>query len=214
VAVKAKICGLMRPEDAGCAVAAGASYLGVVFAGSPRSVSLRQAGEIVAASGGVPVLGVFAEHTAETILQICEQAGLSGAQLHGRHTSQVAERLRRAGLLVWRVVRIAAPAQLDLLDRARVESDAVLVESRCMGALGGTGMPLDRALAQAARERLAGYPMVLAGGLTPETVAEGIAKVRPEIVDVSSGVEIRPGIKDHTKIVRFVEAVFAHSSIA
>jgi phosphoribosylanthranilate isomerase len=56
--------------------------------------------------------------------------------------------------------------------------------------------------------------MVLAGGLTPDTVAEAIAKIRPEIADVSSGVELRPGIKDHTKIVRFVEAVFAHSSVA
>jgi phosphoribosylanthranilate isomerase len=204
----------MRAEDAGRAAQAGASYLGVVFAGGPRVVTQKEAGEVVAASGGVPVLGVFADQTLETILQICDQTGLSGAQLHGRYASSDAERLRAAGLLVWRVVRIAAPADLEAVTAARLASDAVLVEPHSPLALGGTGTPLEVALAQAARERLAGHPMVLAGGLTPETVAEVVAKVHPEIADVSSGVELRPGIKDHTKIVRFVEAVFAHSSIA
>lgn len=214
MAVKAKICGLMRAEDAERSVEAGASYLGVVFAGGPRSVAPAEAVEIVAASGGVPVLGVFAGHTLGTILQICDQAGLSGAQLHGDYSSSEAERLRSAGLLVWRVVRIAAAADLGSVAAARFASDAVLVEPRNPAALGGTGVPLAVPLAQAAREQLAGHPMVLAGGLTPETVAEVIAKVRPEIADVSSGVELRPGIKDHTKIARFVEAVLAHSSIA
>jgi phosphoribosylanthranilate isomerase len=213
VAVNAKICGLMRPGDAAQAAAAGAAYLGVVFAGGPRGVTQAEAGEVVAASGRVPVLGVFADQTVDTILQICDRARLSGAQLHGDYPERDAERLRRSGLLVWRVVRIAAAADLDRVAAARPESDAVLVEPRSPAGLGGTGTVLAVPLAQAARERLAGHPMVLAGGLTPETVAEVIAKVRPEIADVSSGVELRPGIKDHTKITRFVEAVFAHSSI-
>ncbi|HZA99142.1 MAG TPA: hypothetical protein VE399_10215, partial [Gemmatimonadales bacterium] len=105
-------------------------------------------------------------------------------------------------------------ADLDAVAAARFASDAVLVEPRSPAALGGTGIALGLDLARAARERLGSHPLVLAGGLTPETVAEAIAKIRPEIVDVSSGVELRPGIKDHTKIARFVEAVFAHSSIA
>ncbi|HET6779428.1 MAG TPA: phosphoribosylanthranilate isomerase [Gemmatimonadales bacterium] len=214
VGVKAKICGLMRAEDAKRASEAGASYLGVVFAGGPRAVTQEEAGRVVAASGGVPVLGVFADLSVETILQICDRAGLSGAQLHGHYTSSEAERLRTAGLLVWRVVRIATPADLEAVRSARLASDAVLVEPRSPTALGGTGTSLELTLARAAREQLASHPMVLAGGLSPETVAEAIEKVRPEIADVSSGVELRPGIKDHTKIVRFVEAVFAHSSIA
>jgi phosphoribosylanthranilate isomerase len=204
----------MRAEDAGRAADAGASYLGVVFAEGPRVVTRREAGEVVAASGGVPVLGVFADQTVETILQICDQAGLSGAQLHGHYADSDAARLRAAGLLVWRVVRIAAPGDLDDLAAARFASDAVLVEAHSPLALGGTGRPLEVPLARAARERLAGHSMVLAGGLTPETVAEVIARVHPEIADVSSGVELRPGKKDHTKIVRFVEAVLAHSSVA
>jgi phosphoribosylanthranilate isomerase len=214
VAVKAKICGLMRGEDAARAADAGAAYLGVVFARGPRTLTLKEAGEVVAASGGVPVLGVFADQTVGTILQICDQAGLTGAQLHGHYSGSDAGRLRAAGLLVWRVVRIAAPADLSALKDVRSASDAVLVEPRSPAGLGGTGTPLQVPLAQAARERLAGHTMVLAGGLTPETVAEVIAKVHPEIADVSSGVERRPGVKDHAKIARFVEALFAHNSLA
>ena len=212
--VKIKICGLIRPADAAKAVEVGASYLGVVFAGGPRAVTPDGAGAVVEAGGGVPVLGVFADQTAEEILQICEQAGLSGAQLHGTYPPSVAARLRAAGLRVWRVVRIAAPSDLDALREAIPESDAVLVEPRVGHSLGGPGVPLDLAVAREARGRLAGHPMVLAGGLRPETVAEALALVRPDVVDVSSGVERQPGIKDPNKLARFAEAVFAHSSIA
>ncbi len=211
--VKIKVCGLMRPVDAVRSVEAGASYLGVVFAGGPRAVTPAGAGEVVQAGGGVPVLGVFVDQRAEEILQICEQAGLSGAQLHGSYPPSVAARLRAAGLRVWRVVRIAVPSDLDALREAIPESEAVLVEPRVLHAPGGAGVPLDLAIAREARGRLAGHPMVLAGGLKPETVAEALALVRPEVVDVSSGVERQPGIKDPDRLARFAEAVFAHSSI-
>ena len=213
MAAKVKICGLMRPEDAAFAARAGASYLGVVFAGGPRAVTEQQAGEIVIAGGGVPVLGVFADQNVDAILQIRDQAGLSGAQLHGPYSGLDAERLRRAGLLVWRVVRIAAPAHLDLVAAAIPDSDAVLVEPRVSRALGGPGISLDLASARQARDRLSGHAMALAGGLTPESVSQALALVRPEIVDVSSGVERRPGEKDPDKILNFVEAVVAHSPI-
>jgi phosphoribosylanthranilate isomerase len=208
---KVKICGLMRAEDALKAAEAGASYLGVVFAGGPRTVTQHHAREIAAAGAGIPVLGVFAEQSVDTILQVTDLAGLRGAQLHGPYTRSDAERLRAAGLLVWRVVRIAAPSDLDALAAAVPESDAVLVEPRIVGALGGTGVPLELAVARDAKGRLGGHPMALAGGLTPDTVAEALVYVQPDIVDVSSGVERGPGVKDHNKILRFVEAVFAHS---
>jgi phosphoribosylanthranilate isomerase len=214
VAAKIKICGIMRPHDGASAVAAGASYLGVVFAEGPRTVTEHIAREIVAAAGGVVVMGVFATQPAEEILQIRDRAGLSGAQLHGSYSPASASRLRAAGLEVWRVVRIAAPSDLDLLAEAANESDAVLVEPKVAHLRGGAGLPLDLAVAREARARLAGHPMALAGGLTAETVAEALALVRPEIVDVSSGVERLPGIKDLDKIARFVEAVFAYSPIS
>jgi phosphoribosylanthranilate isomerase len=203
----------MRPEDASYAAEAGASYLGVVFAGGARTVTRQQAREVVAAGSGVPVLGVFADQTLGAILQIRDTVGLSGAQLHGAYGRHEAERLRAEGLAVWRVVRIATPQDLDLLVDAVAASDAVLVEPRVRGAKGGAGVPLDLGVAREARARLARHPMVLAGGLTPETVTEALALVRPEIVDVSSGVERSPGIKDHGKISRFLEAVVAHSPI-
>jgi len=213
MAVKIKICGLMRPADAASSAEAGATYLGVVFAGGPRAVTLAGAGEVVQAGGGLPVLGVFGDQPVEEILQICDRAGLSGVQLHGPYPPSVAARLRAVGLQVWRVVRIAVPSDLDALRDAVPESDAVLVEPRVPHVRGGAGLPLNLAVAREARGRLTGHPMVLAGGLTPETVAEAVALVRPDIVDVSSGVERQPGIKDPDRLLRFVEAVFADSPI-
>jgi phosphoribosylanthranilate isomerase len=213
VVAKIKICGLMTPEDGAAAAEAGAAYLGVVFAESPRTVTTDRARAVVEAASGVPVIGVFSKQAVGEILHICDCAGLSGAQLHGRYSGHAASQLRAAGLEVWRVVRIAAPCDLDLLSDSIGESDAVLVEPRVSHAGGGAGVPLDLAVAREARSRLASHPMALAGGLTPETVAEALTLVRPDIVDVSSGVEHLPGIKDHDKIVRFVEAVVAHSPV-
>ncbi|HEX2250698.1 MAG TPA: phosphoribosylanthranilate isomerase [Gemmatimonadales bacterium] len=213
MAAKIKVCGLMRPEDAKIAVSSGASYLGVVFAEGPRVVSPGLASEIVHAAGGVPVLGVFTEHSVDAILQIRDLVGLSGAQLHGGYSQSEAARLRTAGMEVWRVVRIAVPSDLDALPFAIPESDAVLVEPRVAGKQGGAGVALDYETGREARRRLAGHPMVLAGGLTPESVPEALIVIGPEIVDVSSGIERAPGVKDHNKIVRFVEAVVAHSPV-
>jgi phosphoribosylanthranilate isomerase len=212
--VRVKICGLTRPEDAATAAAAGAAYLGVVFAGGPRQVSAALASEISAASAGVPVFGVYGEQSVEEIVELSRAARLAGAQLHGPYPRRAAASLRAAGLRVWRVVRIAAPDDLDSLADSARDADAVLVEPRVAHAAGGTGVSLDLAVAREARQRLAGQTMVLAGGLTPETVAAAVALVRPEVVDVSSGVERLPGIKDPDKIARFLEAVFGHSAIS
>jgi phosphoribosylanthranilate isomerase len=213
VAAKIKFCGMMQGHDAAVAAAAGAAYLGVVFADSPRAVSVQGAKQVVRAAGGVPVLGVFAHQSPDEILRIGDRLGLGGAQLHGPYSRADAARLKAHGLLVWRVVRIAHPHDLDTLEDAALESDAVLVEPRVPHARGGAGVPLELALACEARLRLVNHPMVLAGGLTADRVGETLARVRPEVVDVSSGVERRPGIKDPKEIARFVEAVFAHSSV-
>ena len=212
--VRAKVCGLTRPEDAATAAEAGASFLGVVFAGGPRQVTPAQAAEVTAAANGVPVFGVYGTQSVEDILRISHAAGLSGAQLHGPYPRAAAARLRTEGLEVWRVVRIATPDGLDALADAVRDADAVLVEPHVPHTLGGAGVSLDLAVAREARARLAGTTMVLAGGLTPENVAEALGLVRPEVVDVSSGVEYLPGIKDPDKIARFLEALFGPSPIA
>jgi len=177
-------------------------------------VSAQAAAEVSAAAGGVPVFGVYGEQSVEEILRLTRASGLAGAQLHGPYRREDAARLRTEGLEVWRVVRIARPDHLDALGESVLDADAVLVEPLVAHAAGGTGVSLDLAVAREARNRLAGAAMVLAGGLTPATVGAAVALVRPEVVDVSSGVERLPGIKDPDKIVRFLEAVFGHSAIS
>ncbi len=210
MAASIKICGLTEPDDAAIAAGAGASYLGVVFARSPRRVTASVAESIVAAARGIPVFGVFGGQQVFEILRLCAELGLAGAQLQTPYPVSVARRLRDAGLLVWRVGRLAVPEDLDGIALLRESSSAVLVEASVPDALGGTGVSLPLDLAREARARLPGHQMVLAGGLTAETVAEAIEAVHPDIVDVSSGVELRPGVKDPGRIMKFIEAVLGH----
>lgn len=205
VPVEVKICGLTRPADAAAAVAAGADWLGVVFASGPRLVTVDQAREVVRAAGRCPVLGVFGSQPPDQIRSLCRDAGLAGAQLHGTYTASHAAELRRAGLVVWRVLRATSAADLAPL-RDAWDVDGTVVEPRVAHADGGSGRRLDPALALAARRALAGRRMILAGGLTADTVPAAVGLVAPDVVDVSSGVESRPGIKDPSQIGRFVEA--------
>ena len=212
MAVEIKICGLTRAADAAVAVAAGASYLGVVFAGGPRQVDPERARQIVASAEGVPVLAVSGSATANELLRLRDESGISGVQLHGDHPASLPVELRAEGLLVWEVARLADAAGLHGLAARAALADAILVEPRVVGALGGTGTALSLELAAEARRHLAGFRMVLAGGLTPETVAAAIRAAQPDVVDVSSGVESVPGLKDPQRVFRFVEAVVGHHS--
>ncbi|HEU4799629.1 MAG TPA: phosphoribosylanthranilate isomerase [Gemmatimonadales bacterium] len=205
--VEAKICGLTRPEDARLAVALGASWLGVVFAGGPRQVDVPRARAIVDAVDGVPVLGVFAGHDATAILDCCDAAGLSGAQLHDGGTEEIALQLASSGLLVWRVARMAGLEDLPLLGDAARGADVVLVEPRLPNVPGGSGTPLDLSLALAARQQVRGPRFALAGGLTAERLPEALSLVQPDIVDVSSGVEHSAGIKSPERMKAFLEVV-------
>jgi phosphoribosylanthranilate isomerase len=209
VAVETKICGLTRPADAALAAEAGAAYLGVVFASGPRVVTVATAREVVAAAAGRPVLGVFGRQPVGEIEAAARAAGLSGAQLHGEYSTADAVRLRDAGLVVWRVVRVRHASDADGAARLADAADLVLVEPRVAHADGGAGVALASDLAVRARVVLRGRRMGVAGGLTPETVGAAVALVSPEVVDVSSGVESQPGIKDPARIRRFLEAVVA-----
>jgi len=205
--VPVKICGLTRPEDAALAVRLGASALGVIFAGGPRLVAANQAAEIVSAAGRIPVFGVFGSQGSDEILELRERTGLAGAQLHSGGTATMIGCLRRGGLQVLVVTRLAGAADVEQLSRVRMLNCPLLVEPRVEGVLGGSGAALSLDLALGARAQLAGDVMVLAGGLTPETVAEVVRRVRPDAVDVSSGVEQIPGIKDHQRMARFLEVL-------
>lgn len=206
--VEAKVCGLRRAEDAAVAVAGGASYLGIILVpGSRRVVSALEARAIVGAAAARPVFGVFASDDADAILKMRDATGIRGAQLHGSCSAETVVRLREEGMLVWRVARVAGRADAAAVADGPPAVDAVLVEPRVEGALGGTGTVLDVELGRLARSALHGRKMVLAGGLRPDTVAAAVAAIGPDVVDVSSGVEAAPGTKDPALIKSFLEAL-------
>ena len=189
-----KICGLTNEADAVHAAAAGATALGVVFApSSPRCVSADRARDIVeAVPASVPVVGVFVDAPLEDIVAVVAHTGIRIVQLHGDEPERYAVALKMP-LLRAAGVEVA----LDAWPSATLLLDALSGTER-----GGTGRRVDwpRAAAIARRRKT-----VLAGGLTPENVAEAIATVRPFGVDVSSGVEAAPGRKDRDKVTRFLE---------
>ncbi len=201
--VRVKICGLTRPEDAAAAYAAGADALGVIFAaGSRRRVSVAQARAVLDAAGPlVARVGVFVDASVSEVLAAVEGAGLNVVQLHGREDAATVTEL--AGRVpVIRALRWTPGIDLDALDLGPVA--AVLVD----GPQPGSGAPFDWT---AAAVLTGSRPWMLAGGLTPENVAAAIGRLAPAAVDVASGVESAPGIKDHAKVRAFVAAVLGSS---
>ena len=192
-----KICGITRLADAHHAVAEGATALGFVFwRESPRYVEPELAAQIVATlPAGVTPVGVFVNASTDTIRQTAEAAGLGVVQLHGDETPAVAEVLEPR---VWRAVPVDTPAaDLDAWPKGTV----FLLDAKDPVRRGGTGRLVDW---QLARALAMARPIVLAGGLTPDNVGEAIGAVRPFGVDVSSGVEQAPGLKDPDKVARFI----------
>jgi phosphoribosylanthranilate isomerase len=212
VAPEVKICGLTRAVDAEYADAAGAAYLGVIFAGGPRQRLPAEARAILAGRRARKV-GVFATQSPSEISDIASHAGLDVVQLHAEVDPERVSAVRAAtGLEVWAVVRTANGILPDGVDELADAADAMLVDTLVKGALGGSGtvMPWG-VLGESLDAMESGHRIVLAGGLTPENVAEAISYVSPMIVDVSSGVESAPGVKDHARIRAFIAAVRATS---
>lgn len=214
MSVEIKFCGLTRAEDAVEAVSLGAAYTGVIFAGGPRMLTPeRAAGVLVDVPASVSRVGVFADQTVDEIARIAETVGLSVAQLHEPRTAVEIGKLRRKfGGRVWAVLRIANGQMpngvRDLLDAA----DAIVLDAYVPGTLGGTGvaLPWDE-LSQQLDELRSAHQIILAGGLRAENVGQAIAAVSPNVVDVSSGVERSPGIKDHQRMRDFRDAVASAS---
>ena len=208
MATEIKICGLTRSVDAEYADAAGVEYLGVIFAGGPRERTPTQARDTLAGRRARKV-GVFADQAADIIATHVEIVGLDVVQLHGVVDAERVERVRAAtGREVWAVVRTADGVLPESVDELADAADALLIDAHVPGQLGGSGVrvPWDR-LGESL-DALDYHPrIVLAGGLTPENVSEAIDLVAPNVVDVSSGVESTPGIKDHTRLRAFVATV-------
>lgn len=207
-----KFCGLTRAEDAREAARLGAAYVGAIFAGGPRSVTANQAKEIFDAAPAGPLgpsaVGVFGADDIDAIAANAVSAGVEVIQLHGDpRAADVRAMRRRFGARVWAVARADGSVLPDWTEELFHEADAVVLDARVKGKLGGTGVALEwGALADSVAALRGRTPVVLAGGLRPENVAEAVRLLAPDVVDVSSGVESSPGIKDHAKMRAFFDA--------
>jgi phosphoribosylanthranilate isomerase len=210
VSVEVKFCGLTRETDAAFAAALGASYVGVVFAESPRRVEPALAGAVLAPTRGrAKAVGVFGPASVESVALAASDALLDVVQLHGDPSPGLVERVRPFfNGEVWAVVRISGSDLPQEATALLTVADAVVLDAKVNGRLGGTGTVFDWAgVARTLDRHRVRARIVLAGGLTPENVAEAVRVVAPDVVDVSSGVESSPGIKDHARMRAFSDAV-------
>ncbi len=204
-----KVCGLTRHGDAALAVEAGARFLGTILApGGKRTVTPEAAAAIF---GSLPAtrVGVFVDAPAGELRMAAERAGLHVLQLHGDEPPELAAALRAEGFTVWKAVRPRDAEEFAAaVERYAGSVDALLLDGWSPLAPGGTGA---RFPWREVAERLAllpeGVGLVAAGGLRPENVAEAASLLRPDVVDVSSGVEAAPGVKDPEAVRAFVAAV-------
>jgi phosphoribosylanthranilate isomerase len=198
--VKVKICGLTRDEDVKAAVTAGADVLGFVFTESPRRVSINTA---IRLSGYVPKgvlrVGLFLDQDRSEIDQVLDSVPLDILQFHGRETEQQCSVFN----LPWlKAVAMDNAGSAKLAETEYPGALGLLLDSHTAGKRGGSGKVFDWSLSAPLSK-----PVWLAGGLNAENVARAIRTVRPYAVDVSSGVESAPGIKDSARISDFIKAV-------
>jgi phosphoribosylanthranilate isomerase len=201
-AVRSKICGITRIEDALAAIDAGADAIGFVFyAKSPRAVSVVQAREIIAALPPfVTTVGLFVNCSRCELTEILEVVPLDLLQFHGDETAADCDGYHRPYI---KALRVKAGDDIAASCRAYPKASGILLDTYVPGVPGGTGEAFDWSLIPKSLSK----PIILAGGLTPANVAQAIAQVRPYAVDVSGGVEAGKGIKDHEKIRAFMDAV-------
>jgi phosphoribosylanthranilate isomerase len=206
-ALPVKICGITQVEDARMAARAGATYLGAILStGFRRSVepgvAQRYPGET-----GRPLVGVMVDETPSRAAQLARATGASVLQLHGSEPPSVLASLRGLGdWQLWKALRVRdADDVLEALERFEGVADALLLDGWHPEHRGGSGARFPWDVVAAIRDR---FPpemaLVAAGGLQPGNVAEAIWSLRPDVVDVSSGVELRPGIKDPGRVRAFI----------
>lgn len=203
-----KFCGMTRSEDAAEAARLGAAYVGAIFAPSARRVSGAQAATVWAGAPGARKVGVFGDASVSEILATADESGLDVIQLHARTKDGTIQELRSSFHgEIWSVLRVGeAGALTDAGESA--SANAILVDSYSESGLGGTGRAFDWERECEAILRFRGDKrLIVAGGLDPDNVGAAINALAPDVVDVSSGVESAPGIKDHARMRAFADAV-------
>lgn len=202
--MKVKVCGITNVEDAEEAVGLGAWAIGLIHhKASPRSVKFSVAAEIGATfRRDAEIVGVFVNPTLDRVVEAVANANLSMVQLSGNEgLSFCNEVARRTGVKVIKTIHVADAG--DIRGAEAYRTDYHLYDTGKAGLWGGTGKTFDWDLL---RNHHSGVPFILAGGLTPENVTAAIQATRPDAVDVASGVESEPGLKDHNKLASFFQA--------
>ncbi|MEO7041238.1 MAG: phosphoribosylanthranilate isomerase [Gemmatimonadaceae bacterium] len=206
--VQIKVCGLTRAEDVAASAALGVDYVGVIFAGGPRNRTLTEAVHILRQSGKAATVGVFGTIHATELSEYVRTVPLSVAQLHGDSSPKAVLAARAIGVgEVWAVVPVVDGTLRQDAEELFQCADAVVLDTRDAGGLGGTGRSFEwGAVGDLLQPMRRQAKLVIAGGLTPDNVARAIELLKPDIVDVSSGVESATGVKDPKLLSRFLEA--------
>lgn len=214
VAPEIKFCGLTRPEDAARAAEYGASYAGAIFASGPRLLDASRARAMFAGLAGSSVrrVGVFAASSIDDMLRTADATQLHVLQLHdGATAARVLSLRERFSGEIWAVVRVAGSSLEPVSETVLSAIDAVVLDTAVAGRTGGTGVAFDWSTsADAVRRLSARCAVVLAGGLRPANVQDAVRWLAPRVVDVSSGVESAPGIKDPELMRAFALAARAN----
>lgn len=207
-----KVCGLTRAADAALAVALGATYLGGIRAGGPRLLDASAWRALLGVPrANVERVAVLGHLTVDALRRDVAELGADVAQWHGDPNADQLAEVAAAGVRCWPVLRIAGRQLPRTAWELAAHAEALVLDAKVPGQLGGTGVPLDwAALADEVREWRRAFPsvrLVLAGGLHAGNVRTAIDLLHPDVVDVSSGVESAPGIKDPERLQAFVHAV-------
>jgi len=200
--VKIKICGLTRPEDVLLLKRLPIDFAGFIFVpDSPRFVEPETAAELIRLlPDEIQPVGVFLDEKTEVVRETAAFCGLKILQFHGRETPEYCEQFN---LPYFKVIRVGGV--INDINPEGYRPRAFLLDTFVKGAAGGTGQTFDWTVAKRVVE--SGLSVILAGGLTPENISRAVEAVHPWGVDVSSGVEVSPGVKDRGKIMRFIERV-------
>ena len=204
-----KICGVTLPDDAAAVASAGVDFIGLNFwPKSKRYLNPERApmlAGVMRAMGHAKLVGVFVDPDPDEVLAVAARIDLDIIQLHGDEDPDAVKRIADVvARPVWKAITVRSARDLEHLDVWPVE--ALLLDAPTPGR-GGAGVSFDHALAREARTRFPQLKIMLAGGLVPENVGAAITQVQPWAVDVASGVETAPGVKDRTKLAAFIAAV-------
>jgi phosphoribosylanthranilate isomerase len=205
-----KICGVCSPVDAALVAELGADYIGVILAsGRARSRTAAEAAAIYGAAAGVRRVGVFVDARGDEVLRLAERLRLDVVQLHGAETAEDVVACGDTGRTVWKAVPVRAPADVEhALALYDGSAHALLLDGAAGAVRGGAGVAFRWSEIAPLRARWpASLRLVAAGGLHADNVADAIAALRPDVVDVSSGVEAATGVKSEQRLRSFIAAV-------